>query len=327
MTFQRPDMPAPGDWLVDTVRRKPEALLLMAAGCALLMRSGMRSARRPAGSVAARMAASDQSGRPRTTVRSATSAVGDSVGRAAGAASDFAGDVAGTVSDTAKSVAGNIGDTASNVVDNVAGYAGAARRTVADYADDARRSLSLASDRLAGQADATYQSATDAIREQPVLVAALGLAAGAAVAALFPSTDIERRTLGPARDALTGAAADAGQKVVDAAGKAGDRLKETVTERGLDSDGLKDVARDVAGTFAAAAASTEQDRRTPGQTNRSLSVSGPRPSLSGGEKASPPLTPVGGTSISSGRTSDQTRNLGAKDSRTAERSSNDPRRA
>ena len=30
----------PGDWLSDTVQRKPEALLLIAAGCALLMRSG-----------------------------------------------------------------------------------------------------------------------------------------------------------------------------------------------------------------------------------------------------------------------------------------------
>ena len=29
-----------GDWLLDTVQRKPEALLLIAAGCALLMRSG-----------------------------------------------------------------------------------------------------------------------------------------------------------------------------------------------------------------------------------------------------------------------------------------------
>jgi hypothetical protein len=46
------------------------------------------------------------------------------------------------------------------------------------------------------------------MREQPLAVAALGLAAGAALAAIFPPTEVEQRTLGPARDALTGAARD-----------------------------------------------------------------------------------------------------------------------
>jgi hypothetical protein len=32
-----------GDWLLGTVRRNPEALLLMAAGCCLMMRSGSAS--------------------------------------------------------------------------------------------------------------------------------------------------------------------------------------------------------------------------------------------------------------------------------------------
>jgi len=258
MTYQQSDMPSPGDWLADTVRRKPEALLLMAAGCALLMRSGMRSAGRNTGSIAARMASSDQSGRVHGpgAVRSATSALGDSVERAAGAVSDYVGDVAGTVSDTARSYA-------SNVADNVSDYAGAARQAVSDYADGAQRTIAQTSDRLKGQAESTYQSASEAIREQPILVAALGLAAGAAVAALFPSTDIERRTLGAASDALTGAAADAGEKLLDAAGQAGNRLKETASERGLDSDGLEDMVRDVAGTFVTAAGTAQDRRRCP----------------------------------------------------------------
>ena len=33
-----------GEWLVGTARRNPEALLLLAAGCALLMRRGGRDA-------------------------------------------------------------------------------------------------------------------------------------------------------------------------------------------------------------------------------------------------------------------------------------------
>ena len=35
-----------GDWLVSTVKKNPEGLLLLAAGCALLMRSGGRSSQR-----------------------------------------------------------------------------------------------------------------------------------------------------------------------------------------------------------------------------------------------------------------------------------------
>ena len=34
-----------GDWLFGTVRRNPEALLLMAAGCCLMMRGGRPSSR------------------------------------------------------------------------------------------------------------------------------------------------------------------------------------------------------------------------------------------------------------------------------------------
>ena len=35
----------PGDWLFGTLRRNPEALLLMAAGCCLMMRGGRLSSR------------------------------------------------------------------------------------------------------------------------------------------------------------------------------------------------------------------------------------------------------------------------------------------
>ena len=55
------------------------------------------------------------------------------------------------------------------------------------------------------------------LREQPLAVALAGLAAGAAVAAAFPRTEPENRTLGPAHDALTKAAAKAGENLMGAA--------------------------------------------------------------------------------------------------------------
>ena len=64
---------------------------------------------------------------------------------------------------------------------------------------------------------------------------ALGLAAGAAVATLLPSTTVEERTLTPARDAIAEAASDAGQ-----------RLTQGIAERA--SEGVKELVRDVGDT-------------------------------------------------------------------------------
>ena len=255
MTFQQSSMtPAgAGDWVIDAVRRRPEAFLLMAAGCALLMRTG----RRPVGSVAARMSTADQS---RRSTNAGSSRIAERLNEAGQAVSGYASDVADKVSGTTRNVADSVTDYAETARQTVSGYAEDARRTVSGYAEDARRNLSDTSDRLMGQAETGYRAASDTIREQPILVAALGLAAGAAVAALFPATEVERRTLGVAGEALTDAAAETGENLLRAAGKAGDRLKEAAAEHGLDVEGLTGMAKDVAGTFTSAAGGSQPDR-------------------------------------------------------------------
>jgi hypothetical protein len=97
------------------------------------------------------------------------------------------------------------------------------------------------------------------------MVAALGLAAGAAVAALFPTSELERRTLSEARDAIAEAASKAGGNLMEAAGEAGERLKAGVAERGMNAEGLKDLARDVAEPFTRAAAGKFDEPRSPEQ--------------------------------------------------------------
>jgi hypothetical protein len=87
------------------------------------------------------------------------------------------------------------------------------------------------------------------MREQPLAVAALGLAAGAALAAIFPPTEAEQRTLGPARDALTDAARDMGERMREAAAETGERLKQRASEKGLNTEGMKDLAREAVDTF------------------------------------------------------------------------------
>ena len=177
-----------GDWLMGTARRNPEALLLLAAGACLLMRSGGK----------------------------------------AGSAADYASDVKERISDAAS------------------GYAG----SVSEFADDARRAITERSERWQREARSQLKGGMDRLlREQPLAVAVAGLAAGAAVAALFPSTKLENQTFGGTREALADATGRAGERVMEAAGKAGERLKDAAEERGLSAEGLKKVASEVADTF------------------------------------------------------------------------------
>ena len=119
--------------------------------------------------------------------------------------------------------------------------------SISEFAQDTTRAVSERSSRLGRQAQSTLQDGVERVlRDQPLAVAVAGLAAGAAVAALFPSTEMEGRTLGGAREALTGAAGKAGEMVMDAAEKAKERLQSAAEERGFSSAGLQGLASEVA---------------------------------------------------------------------------------
>ena len=142
-----------GDWLMGTARRNPEALLLLAAGCALLMRSGSRTSRR------------EVSSNRRGDEDRAYSGISQGLSHTREKAADDAADIKDRVSATANTYAEN----------------------VSEYAADARRNISEGSERLKRQAQMTVQTTVDRVlREQPLAITVVGLAAGAAVAAAFP---------------------------------------------------------------------------------------------------------------------------------------------
>jgi hypothetical protein len=233
------DFSQAGGRLLGAARRNPEALLLLAAGCCLLMRSG--------GSVFKRTSQVryDDTGHAhradfrRASPGPASSSVREGLSRAADAAGEYASDIKDRVSDAASS------------------YTEAA----ADFAQDAGRSLSEHTSRLTRQAQSTLESGMNRVlREQPLAVIMAGLAAGAAVAAVFPTTDIEDRTFGAAGESLRQAAGKAADRVKDAAGKAGERLKSAAEERGLTTEGLKEVAGEVTDTFTSAVSGKPDDQ-------------------------------------------------------------------
>jgi len=217
------------DWVVDTARRKPEALLLLAAGCALMMRSGGSVVGSVVGSWSAR--SGDVYGRESWQEETADPARRQS-SRVAEGASGYAGDLRDRVTERAGAYASSAAD-----------YAQDARRRMSEYTGAVRQNLSSATDQVSRTAQSAARSATDTLREQPLLIAALGVAAGAAVAALFPTTDVERRTLGPASEALVGAAGAAGRDFIERAARTGEEVRRAA------EDGLRDLAQETAQNF------------------------------------------------------------------------------
>src|SRR5262249_40825954 len=122
---------------------------------------------------------------------------------------------------------------------------------ISDYAGEFGRNVSEQASRLTDQARSSVEAGLgQVLREQPLALAVVGLAAGATLAALFPHTDIEDRAFGPARKAVADAASAVKENLMDAASETGEQLKQGAAERGLSPAGLKDMAKDAADTFA-----------------------------------------------------------------------------
>jgi hypothetical protein len=212
-------------WVFRAAKQNPEGLLLLAAGCALLMRqrsfSNQSSSYRPG--IGPR---SDNGG----------------FAQAAEGARQYASDISEKA-----------GVAASDFATSASEYAGQSARVV-------------------HQAQSTLQSTMNRVlQEQPLVVALAGLAAGCAVAAAFPTTTLEKQTLGPLGEQMTKTAQEVGRQVGEATAKAGEQLKTSTKERGVSQDGLKEVASEVAGAFSRSmSGETDQATRPDAtETNRS----------------------------------------------------------
>ena len=245
-----------GDWILGALRRHPEGLLLLAAGAALLMRNGSRPSRRPMSGAATQWEPAGYAGERR-------SSIGETVAKAGRDAGDYLSDVAEKVSETA----------------------GSYTSAVSDYADDAMRAVSEQSRHLARQAQSGFERTTDYVLErQPLAIAMLGLAAGAAAAAAFPPTDVERRALGPTGERLRDAAGEVAERVKEAGAKAGERLMSAAEERGLSAEGLKEVARDVGQTLGEAMSGAESSGEGQAPRGGQTQATAPSRQSAGGTK-------------------------------------------
>jgi hypothetical protein len=196
-----------GDWFIGTAKRHPEALLALAAGCALLMRGG---------------GGSSQDAPNQRSNESAGSDWRWQVSRATEKTSEVASDLKDRVTDVTSSFS--------------------------DYAGGVRRTISAQTSLIAGQAQSTLQAGFGhLLGEQPLALVVLGLAAGVAVATLLPATEVEERTLAPARDAIAGVTGKVGENLIEAASEASRQLTQGIAERA--SEGVKELVHEVAEKF------------------------------------------------------------------------------
>jgi hypothetical protein len=224
-------------WLTDTITRNPEGLLLLAAGCALLMRKAATA---------------------RQTEDRGFERVSRSEGNGHGV--ERVGDERRSFRDTIADTARNAGEYASDVSDKIKENASSYATSVADYADQASQSTG----RIARQAGSALQtSAQNILQEQPLAVAVAGFAVGAAVAAAFPPTEIERRNLGPTGERLKDAAIKAGEQIKGAGVQAKETLVSVAEEHGLTAEGLKDMAQEVGDAFGQALSGDQVNLRQP----------------------------------------------------------------
>lgn len=211
------------DWLIGTAKRNPEALLVLGAGLALLMRGRGRS----------------NSVSPASPGYSTEQMGGHSPGWSASQAAD-------TISGYASGMKDRVSEAASAATDRISEAASAAT----EYAGHAGQTISTGATRWTGQAQSAVQSSASRILDaQPLAVAVFGAAAGAALAALIPVSEVEARTLGSTRETIVDAANQIGENLLGAAGEAGERLKQGAVERGISAEGIKELAHDVADTF------------------------------------------------------------------------------
>ena len=256
-----------------SVRDNPLPLLLIGAGIGWLMLSDRRSGAdggadgrgrpvlpTPSGTsrptsarvypTGSRSDASDKADGPSTvqqaseTFSGAKSRAGETVSGLGGSISGAAESIGGAATSAYRAVA----DAAGSAAESVGSGAPSTAQRLADAGQGARDQFG----RLGG---GTRQGLGWLVREQPLVLGAIGLAVGAAVGALLPGTDTEDRLMGESRDDLAERARATAEKGLaqakEVAGEHVERLKDRVggadVSGGADRVGaaVGDAAREV----------------------------------------------------------------------------------
>jgi ElaB/YqjD/DUF883 family membrane-anchored ribosome-binding protein len=189
---------------------------------------------------------SQKPGTGNSSVQGIADKISDAGAEGVGRMADSVRGAGAAVATTAESVTDQVRATAHDIRDSVMGMGQTVVGTVKDAATEATERVSgTVSDLGTAVVQAGTRSRNafeDLVDRNPLLVAGVGLAIGAFVAAALPRTDAENRTFGETSDALKDKALEAASQGVErakdaAAGMVGD-VTAAAARQGLDAQGL-----------------------------------------------------------------------------------------
>jgi len=143
---------------------------------------------------------------------------------------DKASEVGQRISGTASSVSSRLSDTAASMTDRVQESALSARERMQSTAESAQARMSEMSRRSQEQFYRARERTGQLINEQPLVVAALGVAVGAALGATLPRTQRENELLGSVRDDLLERAKETAREQAETLKQSAQRVAETAKE-------------------------------------------------------------------------------------------------
>jgi ElaB/YqjD/DUF883 family membrane-anchored ribosome-binding protein len=225
------------------LRSIPMPLMLIGAGLFLTSSKGKQTveaakekaadAYRQGSDMAGEMLASAQD-----QAASQTNAVKDALASTATKVSDTARSAADAVSAQSNEIKQQLRTTIQSTTGQVAGTAESAMATAKTKGEEVRDTGRTA-----------VNAVTDFIDQNPILVAGIGAAVGAAIAASFPSSEAENRLFARPREALKSKSneflAGSVEKAKDAAASVVGEVAQAAAREGLDADGLKKAVEGV----------------------------------------------------------------------------------
>lgn len=169
-----------------------------------------------------------------SSVASGAAGVAGSVGSALSVAASRAADVASNAYDAAGSVAGRAIGSVAGTAGDLAGQAQEGGRDWAHAAHDTGSEWARSAAQSGHELGNTLQqNLSELFERQPLLLGAVGLAVGAAIAAALPRTETEARYLGEASDALKEQAQELVSGATDQAKQMAQRAVEEAAGQGL----------------------------------------------------------------------------------------------
>ncbi len=176
----------------------------------------------------------------RETLSATTERAGQAGGDMAGSVKDAAGSMTDAAQQAAAQTAGTFRRTAGSMADStresVARAADTMCETAGSVSDSMQRTAGAVSESAKAAGQRTLQSGSaflDFCRDQPMILAGFGVAVGAMIGALLPTTETEHQLMGEASDRVKAAAQDLAEKQYESAKKAGERAFDAAKDEAV----------------------------------------------------------------------------------------------